>query len=274
MANYGTLLYINDALASILSLFLNSILFYCVIRNWTNELRQLNLILIQNIVLDVVYSLFPITLGIVNSDIILCNLHLCSSWFLDSCRRVGIVYRWSDFCFHVGSVSYLPHQIGCVVYCIFCMMLALLVYAFAMQFYFRYRTLCRNLKVSTALQFILCIFAISVSSSIAVELMIAYKFQCDLSSYDNKTYKTISQYLIISKNTAFVVSHTSSFLLASVFGGASLTILISSALSVYYARRISQFVNYTVSLTTRFKNTYLTTFHAGYKRSIVFENVS
>uniref|UniRef100_A0A7E4V2N0 G_PROTEIN_RECEP_F1_2 domain-containing protein n=1 Tax=Panagrellus redivivus TaxID=6233 RepID=A0A7E4V2N0_PANRE len=116
---FGILVFIDEALASIFSYICNICLLYCVLKNYKPELKRLNMILIQNITLDLILGMFPIISGM---------------WmaFVD-----GKVYVLMT-----GLVKYTSYNFACYSYCMYCAVLCLCVFAFPMQFYFRYKTLC------------------------------------------------------------------------------------------------------------------------------------
>uniref|UniRef100_A0A7E5A0T0 G protein-coupled receptor n=1 Tax=Panagrellus redivivus TaxID=6233 RepID=A0A7E5A0T0_PANRE len=144
------------------------------------------------------------------------------------------------------------------------MMLVLIVYAFAIQFYFRYKTLCCNVKVSFRLQLILWSCAILFSLAIAVAFMFVYEFHNDLKTYNPEAYDVAAYYFDPDSRIPFVVAPTNSPFLASIFGIGGPTLLLSLGLSIHYGRRISEFVNHSASMTHRFKNVYIT-FHRSLK---------
>uniref|UniRef100_A0A7E5A1C6 Uncharacterized protein n=1 Tax=Panagrellus redivivus TaxID=6233 RepID=A0A7E5A1C6_PANRE len=79
------------------------------------------------------------------------------------------------------------------------MMLVLIVYAFAIQFYFRYKTLCCNVIVSLRLQLALWTCAILFALAIAIAFFGVYNFQQDLRTYDFKAYEIASRYFDVHR---------------------------------------------------------------------------
>uniref|UniRef100_A0A7E4V3W4 G_PROTEIN_RECEP_F1_2 domain-containing protein n=1 Tax=Panagrellus redivivus TaxID=6233 RepID=A0A7E4V3W4_PANRE len=231
---FGILVFIDEALASIFSYICNICLLYCVLKNYKPELKRLNMILIQNITLDLILGMFPIISGM---------------WmaFVD-----GKVYVLMT-----GLVKYTSYNFACYSYCMYCAVLCLCVFAFPMQFYFRYKTLCREDKVPTYLHIGLWVILLTLATIIFWGFWIAYSFQHDLSTFNPKAAEVLSFYVGFDEDTPFVVAETSSFAFPGTFGFILITYIISCGIVCYYALCISQFVHRNAAMTANFKHLYM-----------------
>uniref|UniRef100_A0A7E4VZH3 G protein-coupled receptor n=1 Tax=Panagrellus redivivus TaxID=6233 RepID=A0A7E4VZH3_PANRE len=185
MPAFGTIVYIIEIVASAASYFCNGCLLYCVLKNWKPGLKRLNMILIQNIILDCTYAIFPVFTGV---------------WMAIINGKLYII--------STGLVKYTNYNIAGYAYCMYCSVLSLCMYAFPMQFYLRYKTLCRSDEVSSWFHGALWACLLCSCFGTCVCLGFAYNFGDNLHVYDVHAANVISTFVVIDENTPFAVGDT------------------------------------------------------------------
>uniref|UniRef100_A0A7E4VZ70 G_PROTEIN_RECEP_F1_2 domain-containing protein n=2 Tax=Panagrellus redivivus TaxID=6233 RepID=A0A7E4VZ70_PANRE len=247
MVRLGTFIYVNETIASILSYSLNACLLYCVIKNWKPEFRRLNMVLVQNIVLDLIYGIFPLLTGMYLS-------------IVDG--QIIVVMT--------GLVKYLNADIAGVTYCMYTSVLSLCVYAFPMQFFLRYKTLCEQQDVSTWLHVLLSAFTMCPTMIIFVAACTCYVFKSNMEVMDPHAALVLSEYVNLTPETPYIVGDPHSPTVAGVFCMALILFFISCGIVFFYNYCISRFVHRTVILTAQFKHFYLMMHRTFIIQAVVF----
>uniref|UniRef100_A0A7E4W4P0 G-protein coupled receptors family 1 profile domain-containing protein n=1 Tax=Panagrellus redivivus TaxID=6233 RepID=A0A7E4W4P0_PANRE len=234
MPLFGALVFLDEGCASVFSYACNLTLLYCIVKNWKPRLRSLNVILVQNVALDLILGLFPITSGM---------------WMAFVNGRVYVM--------QTGLVRFVNYNIACLVYCAYCGVLCLCVLAFPMQFFFRYKTLCKKDDVSKYLHAALWTVLMILAGTIFTGFYLAYSFHANLTEFDLPASKVIGEYVTFDENTAFVVTESKSFWFPATFGFILITFIISCFIVLYYANKISKFIYENAAMTENFKHLYL-----------------
>uniref|UniRef100_A0A7E4VXU7 Serpentine Receptor, class T n=1 Tax=Panagrellus redivivus TaxID=6233 RepID=A0A7E4VXU7_PANRE len=156
-----------------------------------------------------------------------------------------------------GIARFTNFTFACYVYCMYCAVLALCVFAFPVQFYFRFKTLGQNDTVSTVFHIALWLIMIFFASFIFFLFVLAYDFHTDLASYNYHHSQIIAQFVNFDASMPFVVGTPESIVLTLNFAFSLVLFITSSLIVIYYARCISKLIVHNAEMTDRFKHLYL-----------------